>query len=168
MSSRASSMLTQTRVPTSTTEVCISALTRSSRRNLPWASISVSMCERRSRVTGSMVWYSSSMPREKDGRMESPGDNWGDSLGAIVKQGSGSGSGGQENGSAQAYNRGVSNGIYQDRRDAGRVLAHAIGEAHLPDLNDAIVLGLVRGGMPVAFEIAMAFGLPLDVMIVRK
>jgi len=58
--------------------------------------------------------------------------------------------------------------IYQDRRDAGRVLAQAIAEAHLPDLSDAIVLGLVRGGVPVAFEVAMACGLPLDVMIVRK
>jgi predicted phosphoribosyltransferase len=62
----------------------------------------------------------------------------------------------------------VLNGIYQDRRDAGRVLAQAIAEAHLPDLQDAIVLGLVRGGVPVAFEVAMACGLPLDVMIVRK
>ncbi len=63
---------------------------------------------------------------------------------------------------------GVHEMIYQDRRDAGRVLAQAIAEAHLPDLSDAIVLGLVRGGVPVAFEVAMACGLPLDVMIVRK
>ena len=70
--------------------------------------------------------------------------------------------------SGGAYNRGVSNTIYQDRRDAGRVLAQAIAEAHLPDLNATIVLGLVRGGVPVAFEVAVAGGLPLDVMIVRK
>ena len=62
-------MLLQTRVPTSTTEVCISAFTRSCSRILPAASISVSICERRSRVTGSTVWYSSSMPSENDGRM---------------------------------------------------------------------------------------------------
>jgi len=62
----------------------------------------------------------------------------------------------------------VSSGIYQDRRDAGRVLAQAIADSHLPDLQNAIVLGLVRGGVPVAFEVAMACGLPLDVMIVRK
>ena len=58
--------------------------------------------------------------------------------------------------------------IYQDRRDAGRVLAQAVIEANLPDLKDATVLGLARGGVPVAFEVAMACGLPLDVMIVRK
>jgi len=58
--------------------------------------------------------------------------------------------------------------IYQDRREAGRVLARAVLDAGLPDLKDAVVLGLVRGGVPVAFEVAMALGLPLDVMIVRK
>lgn len=35
-------------------------------------------------------------------------------------------------------------------------------------MQNAIVLGLVRGGVPVAYEVAMALGLPLDVMIVRK
>jgi putative phosphoribosyl transferase len=69
---------------------------------------------------------------------------------------------------AEAYNRRVSNGVYQDRRDAGRALARAIAEARLPDLNDAIVLGLARGGVPVAFEVAVACRLALDVMIVRK
>jgi hypothetical protein len=34
------------------------------------------MCERRSRVTGSTVWYSSSMPSEKDGRMGDLGTAW--------------------------------------------------------------------------------------------
>lgn len=58
--------------------------------------------------------------------------------------------------------------IYQDRREAGRVLAQAVADAHLPDIANAIVLGLVRGGVPVAFEVATALGLPLDVMIVRK
>ena len=58
--------------------------------------------------------------------------------------------------------------IFQDRQEAGRVLAQALAEAHLPDANAAVVLGLVRGGVPVAFEVAMALGLPLDVMIVRK
>jgi len=58
--------------------------------------------------------------------------------------------------------------IFQDRREAGRVLAQAVIDARLPDLKDATVLGLVRGGVPVAYEVAIACGLPLDVMIVRK
>ena len=58
--------------------------------------------------------------------------------------------------------------IYQDRREAGRVLAQAVLDAGLPNLKDAVVLGLVRGGVPVAYEVALACGLPLDVMIVRK
>lgn len=41
-------------------------------------------------------------------------------------------------------------------------------EAHLPDVKNATILGLVRGGVPVAYELATALGLPLDVMIVRK
>ena len=57
---------------------------------------------------------------------------------------------------------------YQDRREAGRVLAQALAEARLPYVQTAMVLGLVRGGVPVAYEVAVALGLPLDVMIVRK
>jgi len=68
----------------------------------------------------------------------------------------------------QAYNRPVHDVIFRDRRDAGRVLAQAVVEVRLPDLKDATVLGLVRGGVPVAYEVAVACGLPLDVMIVRK
>jgi predicted phosphoribosyltransferase len=55
---------------------------------------------------------------------------------------------------------------YQDRRDAGRVLARALAAYdHDPT---AIVLGLPRGGVPVAYEVATALGLPLDVLVVRK
>jgi len=57
---------------------------------------------------------------------------------------------------------------YQDRSEAGRVLARALADAHLPDVENATVLGLVRGGVPVAYEVATTLGLPLDVMIVRK
>jgi len=57
---------------------------------------------------------------------------------------------------------------YQDRTEAGRVLARALADAHLPDVENATVLGLVRGGVPVAYEVATTLGLPLDVMIVRK
>ncbi len=55
---------------------------------------------------------------------------------------------------------------YADRSEAGRVLA-----AHLADLrgrDDVVVLGLPRGGVPVAAEVARALGAPLDVFVVRK
>jgi len=56
--------------------------------------------------------------------------------------------------------------IYQDRVDAGRALARAL--VSFDGASDAIVLGLPRGGVPVASEIAHALGLPLDVLVVRK
>ena len=56
--------------------------------------------------------------------------------------------------------------VFQDRREAGRVLGKLV--ASLPGLSDAVVLGLVRGGVPVAHEVAQACGLPLDIMAVRK
>lgn len=56
--------------------------------------------------------------------------------------------------------------IFADRRDAGRVLAQALRERATFD--NAIVLGLPRGGVPVAYEVACELNLPLDVFIVRK
>jgi putative phosphoribosyl transferase len=56
--------------------------------------------------------------------------------------------------------------MFQDRRDAGRQLAQIVAEA--PGLSDAVVLGLARGGVPVAYQVAVTCGFPLDVMIVRK
>ena len=54
----------------------------------------------------------------------------------------------------------------RDRYDAGRVLAEQLAAyAGRPDL---LVLGLPRGGVPVAFEVARALGAPLDVFLVRK
>ena len=55
--------------------------------------------------------------------------------------------------------------VFADRADAGRRLA-----ARLQDLRDkrVVVLGLPRGGVPVAFEVARALGAPLDVIVVRK
>jgi len=55
---------------------------------------------------------------------------------------------------------------FHDRFEAGRVLASRL----LPyaDRYDAIVLGLPRGGVAVAIEVARALHLPLDVFIVRK
>lgn len=55
---------------------------------------------------------------------------------------------------------------FRDRRDAGRQLAGWLGEyAHRPDV---IVLGLPRGGVPVAYEVARELDVPLDVLLVRK
>jgi len=58
--------------------------------------------------------------------------------------------------------------IFQDRRHAGRMLAEAVAAANLRELKTAVVLGLARGGIPVAFEVARACHLLLDVMLVRK
>ena len=55
---------------------------------------------------------------------------------------------------------------YKDRADAGRVLARLLAEyAGKPGV---VVLGLARGGVPVAAEIAAELTLPLDVFVVRK
>jgi putative phosphoribosyl transferase len=56
--------------------------------------------------------------------------------------------------------------MFEDRRDAGRALAPLV--ATLPDLHHAILLALPRGGVPVAYEVACACRLPLDVLSVRK
>jgi len=56
--------------------------------------------------------------------------------------------------------------MFEDRRDAGRVLATLV--ATLPDLHQAIALALPRGGVPVAYEVARACNIPLDVLMVRK
>ena len=55
---------------------------------------------------------------------------------------------------------------FHDRFEAGRVLASRL-EAYA-DRPEAIVLGLPRGGVAVAYEVARALHLPLDVFIVRK
>jgi putative phosphoribosyl transferase len=55
---------------------------------------------------------------------------------------------------------------FRDRVDAGRRLADAVRQAGIGA--DAVVLGLPRGGVPVAFEVAKALGAPLDVIVVRK
>jgi putative phosphoribosyl transferase len=56
---------------------------------------------------------------------------------------------------------------FRDRVDAGRQLAEVVRDAGI-ERSDAVVLGLPRGGVPVAFEVALALGAPLDVIVVRK
>jgi predicted phosphoribosyltransferase len=56
--------------------------------------------------------------------------------------------------------------IYGDRRAAGRALAEAVA-AQRP-APPVLVLGLPRGGVPVAYEVARALHAPLDVLMVRK
>jgi erythromycin esterase-like protein/predicted phosphoribosyltransferase len=56
--------------------------------------------------------------------------------------------------------------LFRDRRDAGRVLAGLLEKYR--DQPGVVVLGLPRGGVPVAYEIAVSLGAPLDVFLVRK
>ena len=55
--------------------------------------------------------------------------------------------------------------LFEDRADAGRQLARAV-DAYRHE--DPVVLGLPRGGVPVAFEVARRLRAPLDVILVRK
>lgn len=55
---------------------------------------------------------------------------------------------------------------FADRRVAGRQLGARLAE--VLDVTDVVVIGLPRGGVPVAFEVARVLGCPLDVIMVRK
>ncbi|HIK31373.1 MAG TPA: phosphoribosyltransferase [Oscillatoriales cyanobacterium M59_W2019_021] len=56
--------------------------------------------------------------------------------------------------------------VFKNRTDAGRRLVKKlVTYANRPDV---LVLGLPRGGVPVAFEVAQALHLPLDICLVRK
>ena len=56
--------------------------------------------------------------------------------------------------------------FFRDRSEAGRFLADKLSE--YTDRRDVIVLGLPRGGIPVAYEVAQKLHAPLDVFTVRK
>lgn len=56
--------------------------------------------------------------------------------------------------------------LFKNRSEAGRALAKRL--QHYALRNDVAVLGLPRGGVPVAAEVASALGAPLDVFVVRK
>jgi predicted phosphoribosyltransferase len=64
---------------------------------------------------------------------------------------------------ASAYSEGR---VFRDRREAGRALG-AWFRRQRPK-GDLLVLGLPRGGVPVAYEVAAALAAPLDVFLVRK
>ncbi len=55
---------------------------------------------------------------------------------------------------------------FQDRKDAGQKLAQKLSQ--YADDPNVVILALPRGGVPVAYEIARALHLPLDVFLVRK
>jgi predicted phosphoribosyltransferase/dienelactone hydrolase len=55
--------------------------------------------------------------------------------------------------------------MFDDRVDAGRQLAKRLEPLRGQDI---VVLGLPRGGVPVAYEVAKALQVPLDVLVVRK
>lgn len=58
---------------------------------------------------------------------------------------------------------------FADRRDAGRRLARRLAEVEdVADADDVVVLGLPRGGVPVAAEVAGELGAPLDILLVAK
>ena len=67
------------------------------------------------------------------------------------------------NSSMNSYARAV----YRDRQDAGRQLAKALAQAKI-DTTDLLVLGLPRGGVVVAYEVARALDAALDIVVVRK
>lgn len=55
--------------------------------------------------------------------------------------------------------------LFRDRFDAGRILAPALAAEYE---SNAVVIGLARGGVQVAAEVARLLGLPLDAVAVRK
>jgi putative phosphoribosyl transferase len=55
---------------------------------------------------------------------------------------------------------------YRNRTEAGRLLANKL--MAYANRTDILVLGLPRGGVPVAYEVAQALDAPLDVFLVRK
>lgn len=55
---------------------------------------------------------------------------------------------------------------FRDRKDAGRKLAQAL--SHYEGRSDVTIFALPRGGVPVAYEVALVLNAPLDIFIVRK
>ena len=57
-------------------------------------------------------------------------------------------------------------GKFRNRTEAGRLLGQKL--SGLAGREDIVVLGLPRGGVPVAYEVATALDVPLDIFVVRK
>ncbi len=57
-------------------------------------------------------------------------------------------------------------GVFSDRREAGQLLSEVLKE--FKGKIDTVVIGIPRGGVVVAYEVANRLGLPLDVVIVKK
>lgn len=55
---------------------------------------------------------------------------------------------------------------FEDRQEAGKFLAPKLVD--YANRDDVLILALPRGGVPVAYEVALALNLPMDVFIVRK
>src|SRR6266542_1162790 len=71
-----------------------------------------------------------------------------------------------KNRTCRTYLRRITMMRFKDRTEAGRFLAERLSAyANRPD---TLVLGLPRGGVPVAYEVATALNAPLDVFVVRK
>jgi len=56
--------------------------------------------------------------------------------------------------------------LFRDRIEAGQVLAKSLNQ--YAGRSDVLVLALPRGGVPIAFEVAQALHVPLDLFLVRK
>lgn len=56
--------------------------------------------------------------------------------------------------------------LFRDRRDAGKKLAQKLSA--YANRSDVVVLALPRGGVPVAYEVALVLNAPLDIFTVRK
>ncbi|HOK45656.1 MAG TPA: phosphoribosyltransferase family protein, partial [Bryobacteraceae bacterium] len=56
--------------------------------------------------------------------------------------------------------------LFRNRAEAGRILAGKLSK--YKNRSDVVVLGLPRGGIPVAFEVARELNAPLDLFLVRK
>ncbi len=67
---------------------------------------------------------------------------------------------------SRSARRGAAMECFEDRSHAGRLLGQLL--APYRARADVVVLGLPRGGVPVAFEVATALEAPLDVMVVQK